>query len=88
MWIVEINMDFVHVAPRHHVYWTSLRTQCLGGINENKIQPADFGGINENKIQHLCSKDEDRNVMAQRAEEHGKMICSISQPLYNHAAYS
>lgn len=29
MWTVEINMDFVHVAPKHHIYWTSLRTQCL-----------------------------------------------------------
>lgn len=48
-------------------------------VNGNKIQPA-----------HVHSKDEDRNVMAQRSEEHGKMIrliFNVSASVY-HAAYS
>lgn len=50
-WSAGINLDVVHGAPKYHAYRTSLRSQCLGGTNENKIQPADVG-----------SEREDRNI--------------------------
>lgn len=80
-WTVGINLDFVHGAPKHRVYQTSLRSQCLGGTNKNKMQPAD-----------VRSKGEDRNVTmavpTQRVEAHGRTIRLISQPLCGHAACS
>lgn len=30
-WAAGINLDVVHGAPKHRVYRTSLRSQCLGG---------------------------------------------------------
>jgi len=75
---VGIDLDTVHGTPKHCVYPICLRSQCLGGTNENKIQPADVG-----------SKRHDRNVIMAvsvwRVKALAKMIWLISQPLCRHS---